>query len=433
MADGAAIKEGFICPICIKDFRTPNNLLSHFQDQHSEEQDLLKSIKEIYGKAKKRILKLEDQDLQTFKEQNREVYFLEPSPPQDVGPFRSHTDYLKDLRREKLDHRTAETNRLIIRLDRLLRTFGPDRKQQEQELVEWLDGSSVTRCPSCAASFNIARRQHHCRLCGSIMCKNCSYFLPYDQAYRIVAPINNTSDKDYSGKETDTLRICDHCLKMLESRQRVQINQMLKPTIWQLYSLLEKNRKQVQSFVDLYNKMYDSLTSGETTFLLQDLQSLRSTIAEKAQIIDTLSKKIASEPVDPEMPKAVLVQNNIRKSTSNYIKDFLLTLPQPPSSEDIENIREKLAMSFREESDIRSSRQPKIQTVAVTTGWSPAPANIEPPSQDEDDNPLKEQMRIVRNYIDQARKAQRYEEVASLEENLRMLQDTYRRQRTALG
>lgn len=45
-----------------------------------------------------------------------------------------------------------------------------------------------------------------------------------------------------------------------------------------------------------------------------------------------------------------------------------------------------------------------------------------------EENPLIEQMQIVRNYIDQARKAHRFEEVASLEENLRMLKETYRQQ-----
>lgn len=67
-------------------------------------------------------------------------------------------------------------------------------------------------------------------------------------------------------------------------------------------------------------KMYNSLTAGERTYLLQDCQSLRLAIAEKAQMIDTLSKKIAQEPVDPDTPKAASVQSNIRKATSNYIK-----------------------------------------------------------------------------------------------------------------
>lgn len=90
------------------------------------------TLLEIYGKAKKKILKLDDQDLQNFKELTREKYYLEPSDPQEPGPYQQHTNYFKDIRRERLDHRTTETNRLIIRLDRLLRTFGSDRKQQEQ-------------------------------------------------------------------------------------------------------------------------------------------------------------------------------------------------------------------------------------------------------------------------------------------------------------
>lgn len=61
-------------------------------------------------------------------------------------------------------------------------TDSVQQKQHEQTLVPWLDGSSVKLCPNCAKKFNIARRQHHCRLCGSIMCKECSQFLPINYA-----------------------------------------------------------------------------------------------------------------------------------------------------------------------------------------------------------------------------------------------------------
>lgn len=185
MAEG--IQEGFLCPSCHKDLRSPNNLIAHFQDLHSEEQDILKSIKDIYGKAKKKILKLDEKDLEVFRNEVRlEKYYIEYSEPQDPGQTNDHTNYFKTVRRDRLDHRTTETNKLVIRLDRLLRFFGSDRKQQEQELVAWLDGSTVTRCPSCASSFNITRRQHHCRLCGSIMCHSCSYFLSYEAARKFL-------------------------------------------------------------------------------------------------------------------------------------------------------------------------------------------------------------------------------------------------------
>lgn len=52
----------------------------------------------------------------------------------------------------------------------------------EQTVVHWLDGTGVTRCPDCTKSFNITRRQHHCRLCGSIVCNECSCFLPLSKA-----------------------------------------------------------------------------------------------------------------------------------------------------------------------------------------------------------------------------------------------------------
>lgn len=174
--------------------------------------------------------------------------------------------------------------------------------------------------------------------------------------------------------------------------------------------------------------MYTSLVSGETTYLLQDLQSLRTTIADKAQMIDTLSKKIASLPIDTETPKAAALQNSIRKATSIYIKDYLLTLPAPPTVQELERFK-KNYLTKSVEDDLTPAPRTSIKKVTVTTGWSPA--NI---SNDnivvEEDDPLLEQMNIVRNYIDQARKAQRFEEVASLQENLEMLKKTYKEQQT---
>ncbi|XP_057653617.1 rabenosyn-5 [Diorhabda carinulata] len=425
----ATIQEGFLCPICHKDLRSANNLITHFQDLHSEDKDLLTSIKEIYGKVKKKILTVDDQDIENFRKEIslQEKYYLEYSEPQDPGPTVSHTDYFKSIRRDRLDHKTAETNKLIIRLDRLLRVYAPDRKQHEQELVAWLDGSTVSRCPSCASSFNITRRQHHCRLCGSIMCNSCSYFLSYETAQTIITPLNSGGPKEPNpNKETDSLRICYHCLDMLDSRRRVQIDQVLQPIICQLYSHLQNMKSQVESSTDMYMKVYNSIISGETTYILQDLQSLRTTIADKAQMIDTISKKIASLSVDPSTPKAMLLQNNIRKATSMYIKDYLLTLPAPPTLQEIEKIRYERSSKAVEDDDI-PVKNTNIKKVTVTTGWSPANVKNDVTVTEEED-PLLEQISIVTSYIKQARENQRFEEVASLQENLNMLKEMYRKQ-----
>lgn len=159
-------------------------------------------------------------------------------------------------------------------MDRLLRIYGSDRKQHEQELVAWIDGTTVTRCPCCTSTFNLTRRQHHCRLCGSIMCNSCSYFLTYEAARKynfnkndiyvsnkflesIVAPVNNPMGGDQTlGKESESLRICTHCLDMLENRRKAQIEQMIQPIICQLYSHLQNNKQHIQNSVDMYYKVF---------------------------------------------------------------------------------------------------------------------------------------------------------------------------------
>lgn len=72
----------------------------------------------------------------------------------------------------------------------------------------------------------------------------------------IVAPVSNVNNQEQGqGKESDSLRICNHCLDMLECRRRVQIEQMIQPIICQLYSHLQKNKFQIQNSVDMYNKV----------------------------------------------------------------------------------------------------------------------------------------------------------------------------------
>lgn len=135
---------------------------------------------DLVGKAKKKILNVDESDLESFKSIIRvRARSLVVYEKQEPGPVTSHTEYFKSVRGTmRLEHFAVETNKLIIRLDRLLNFDNVDRRQHEQSVVQWLDGTSVKLCPSCTKSFNLTRRQHHCRLCGSIMCHPCSYFLP---------------------------------------------------------------------------------------------------------------------------------------------------------------------------------------------------------------------------------------------------------------
>lgn len=172
--------------------------------------------------------------------------------------------------------------------------------------------------------------------------------------------------------------------------------------------------------------MYNSLMSGETTYQLQEAQNLRLAIAKQAETLDTVSKKIATLPVNPDTTKAAALQNSVKKSISHYIKENLLTLPALPSPAEIEQIRKERVVKQNENVAPETKRHNvKIKRVAVTTGWSPA-ANVAESSDSED--PLVQQINNVRNYIEQAKKANRLEEVASLKENLEFLKARYKEQ-----
>lgn len=199
--DTEQILEGFLCPICKTDLKTPDRLTSHVEKEHEQEQDLLKSFKDIFITARKKIRYFDENiDIgqtidNTVKSafsvptQSRTIpnerYQSNYNEPQTVGAYCDHISYYKVVRAPRLERYASETNKLIIRLHKLLTDRPADsvqQKQHEQTLVPWLDGSSVKLCPNCAKKFNITRRQHHCRLCGSIMCKECSRFLPINDA-----------------------------------------------------------------------------------------------------------------------------------------------------------------------------------------------------------------------------------------------------------
>ena len=57
---GEEILEGFLCPICMKDLRTPSQLSAHFEEFHADDKDILRQLRTVFGRAKNKILKKED-------------------------------------------------------------------------------------------------------------------------------------------------------------------------------------------------------------------------------------------------------------------------------------------------------------------------------------------------------------------------------------
>lgn len=64
-----------------------------------------------------------------------------------------------------------------------------------------------------------------------------------------------TDMNNLSSKTEDNLRLCAHCMNKLESRNQVQMLQGTQPLICQLYNRLQKIKCDLQSSVNLYEKV----------------------------------------------------------------------------------------------------------------------------------------------------------------------------------
>ncbi|XP_055702955.1 rabenosyn-5 [Phlebotomus papatasi] len=459
------ILEGFLCPVCKEDLKSPERLTNHVEQQHAEEQIILKSLKEIFGFARKKILNSEEStnlskallDSSLSLKSNIFVMSKIDTPSEDIiqeiGGECDHIAYFKAVRNPRLERYATETNKLVIRLHKLLRDRPRDpiqRKMHEQERVPWLDGKDVKLCPNCARTFHFTRRQHHCRLCGSIMCHDCSYFLRIDVAECL---LNSSGDSPTemkaltSDKEADynTLRICEHCLHLLENRKEMQDRTTFSPLITHLYDHILELKHNIAPDIPIYCRIVSSLYEGDSIFTLADASALRSKIGIVAEQVDNTSKSILTIPA-PQGSRSDALKKALRLACVTYIKEELLSLPQLPLEDEIDRLQRKRC----EETEMRIEQEREMATqaleryeqsrnfssgtttpcapcavkgsaVASLDNWSGYYTDTSGPNSD----PLVEQINIIKGYIKQARQALRFEEVATLEKNLRELQQEF--------
>lgn len=540
------VLEGFLCPICLEDLASITQLQAHFEEQHgSEDKDVVHALRGFLSKAKKKLLNEDEPDNVARRDFDGSGLEYEPNNPWNwdpppLGPSRCHTSLFKKIRSARIDSFVAETNKLLIRLDKLLRDIPNDpvkRKAHERSIVMWAEDKDVPLCPFCARTFNLARRRHHCRLCGGIMCDECSEFLTFDYAKKLVSPVHQgnvnqmttvatTSSSSSSGGPLMTsflagisglrrsgsqgslnsllsvmdsmtseqhFRVCRHCMVRLQARDNQVEQRTSKPTLSLYYEKLMEYRSLLERLLPQYVQMAESLSAGETTYNLQDAEELRMKILKTGDNLNSMAQKIrnlgiGSQDVTdgaasniPLGARQELLQRRIFSTSSGFLKEHILSLPKLPTFHELKETQErrrleaearlaaeKEAMRQAEEraSEIlrrrdkeskdsprttpnrssssntpsrsssstpvsfSTSRKKQSDEVVVDTGWGP---NLCPPNVTETDDPMIQQMNNLRNYIKQAREANRYDAVATLEANLKELQGEYKKQQRLMN
>lgn len=490
--EGDDIKEGFLCPMCLKDLRSASLLQKHFEESHSDDKDTLRQIRGMFGKAKRKIL-----DKIESSETDGAFSGVEDGAPegpvsrgvdpflwdhQEFGASRSRFREFRDRRDAEIDRFVVETNKILIRLEKLLRSgvhkldspalpARPGRKSLEKSLVPWIADSEVQFCPICKKQFNVARRRHHCRLCGGIMCGKCSTFVSVTFSVSILKLDQTGShslprrSKGHSKDDSDEagIRTCQSCMDCLERYDRQEKEKKTKPAIVQLYEKMKSCMAEAESLQPVYTKMADSINLGDIQYDLEEAAKVRAKLLKMYESVDTFSKKIASlgtQDETPPSPHTLKLQKGIRTYATGYLQENMFTLPNLPPVDKVNKLQQERANTLaRKAAEERAQRERAMQERLEATkmqqhkrqgggdfnrnepsgkvktsqqtpresfvgnGWGPVPI-----TQGSSPDPMLQQIDIIRSYIRQAREQKKFDEVEMLERNLMELEVEYARQ-----
>lgn len=160
---------------------------------------------------------------------------------------------------------------------------------------------------------------------------------------------------------------------------------------------MRKLMDEAEQLLPGYYQLIDGLREGRPG-LEEEAKTVRARLIRVAEQLDLVSRQLGSGGTTP---RQLQLRGSLRLAASHFLRQGLLGLPGLPKPQ--------------------PKGQPKGQ------GWSPS--SVRAPVEEQD--PLAQQMAIIRGYIQQAKQSQRYEELASLEANLQELKQEYLRRTLA--
>ncbi|KAG0203034.1 carboxypeptidase Y-deficient [Mortierella sp. GBA30] len=263
-------------------------------------------------------------------------------------------------------------------LFRSVTSRGQQLKVSEQTIVKWEDDSSVPACYICFSIFNrYGNRKHHCRLCGRVICDNCS-------------------------KQTPLF------LNMSSSDQK-RPNAILK-----YYGSLMRLKARIDLALPRFQEMLATLgQKGDMNQTHPDYQlaaRTRKELLDDFALFDAISKKIAKLPAHTQHQKQLYT--NLYWWATQYLQTNMFPLSVIPKvfGKDTKP-KGSGSLSSSPSASVSSPRPDSAQENE---------ASIESLAQLA---VLEEQRRLVESYIEEASRKRRFDDVKSLTMSLEELEN----------
>ncbi|KAF9209548.1 carboxypeptidase Y-deficient, partial [Haplosporangium sp. Z 27] len=296
-----------------------------------------------------------------------------------------------------------------VRAKGLLRSVtsrGQQLKAFEQSIVKWEDDSAVPGCYICLSIFNrYGNRKHHCRLCGRVICDNCSKDTPLY--------LNISSYPDGSEAVGHT-RACKECIHIVFKRREHASDRKRPNAVLKYYESLMRLKSRIDLALPRFQEMIVSL--GQKADINQDHQDYklaartRKELLDDFALFDSISKKIVKLPAHSQHQKQL--HTNLYWWATQYLQTNMFPLSVIPKV-------------FG-----NGGKEPKqLGTSSPALSSSPAPSICLPAADNEAEIEslaqlavMEEQRRLVESYIEEASRKRKFDDVKSLKMSLEELE-----------
>lgn len=401
--------EGFLCPLCKQDCLSVHDLETHYREAHDEsstskfKRDFISFFENAFslsssssprpGRAAELSRSVSSgagnaEEVPLTPVTNVSGISTEYWPSQEVGRVVVHSIVFRKVRSAHLADITVVTNRVVIRLEKFFRSLKEDapktakeKRSMEQNMVPWKKDKEEKQCQGCGGMFGIRRRRHHCRLCGDIICKECSTFMSLQEAYPILsdcpdyeslAPPPPAPKKKFNfkvlrqdsntGEEDDEnlIRMCESCRKLVTrrlSKLGALENSPLQGLYERMKSTMDQSEEKKPGFVEVAKLIW----TAEHGPPLQEATQQRQQLLRIYETIDAISKRILSASASDPSLRGQKLGRGIRTFASNYLQEHLLTLPSLPTQQKLAEMKEEREREAQERlQEIERQRQQEI-------------------------------------------------------------------------
>jgi hypothetical protein len=314
----------------------------------------------------------------------------------------------RDLYQNKLEKRVINLTAMMNKIDREYHStdfnsnfldfkINSKKREVEQQLVNWEDGSHVLNCFICMKNFTFTLRRHHCRLCGRVVCADiqsqCSMEVPIDHLTTLldVPKVNDSS----------LVRMCRNCKDILFLKRN--FDRDLKSPLTPLLQKFETQQNVKRAILLLMPRFHDILKRLQSDLstsisLTQEASKLRKRLVDSLALFDRLMKEIVS--LDGLTYDEAMLQASIRTESANFIQINMAPLKQLPE-----------LLSKLEEDEEKKVPKPKYTREQV--------ALIK--QNREELMVLQEQKFLVEEMVENCKKQRHFDELPTLQKNLHEL------------